>query len=126
MKLNARIEREEPRLGNRWDLRSVLHFEKKKRRPLTIVVCEVNGLWLQIREYGLHRCAEFSGLRRRVPGLDRDVHFDKKSYRSPPGEWWIVAVPDVAGYLAGVVCLALIDRNVLTAVPNRLSTCLGS
>src|ERR1700683_3152684 len=92
MKLNARIEREEPRLGNRWDLRSVLHFEENKRRPLTIVVREVNGLWLQIREYGLYGWAEFSGLRRRVPSLDRDAHFDKKSHRSPPGEWWIVAV----------------------------------
>jgi hypothetical protein len=100
MKLNARIERQKPRLGNRWDLRCVLHFEENKRRPLTIVVCEVNGLWLQIREYGLDGCAEFSGLRRRVPGLDRNAHFDKKSHRSSPGEWWIVAVSDRASHFS--------------------------
>jgi|HubBroStandDraft_1064217.scaffolds.fasta_scaffold20253_2 hypothetical protein len=40
-------------------------------RSVTIVVCEVSGFWLQIREYGLYGCAEFSGLRRRVPGIDR-------------------------------------------------------
>jgi hypothetical protein len=95
---------------------------KKKSRPLTIVVRKVNGLWLQIREYGLYGCTELSGLRCRVSGLDRHVHIDKKSHRSPSGEWWIVVVPDVAGYL----CPALIDSNVLAAVPNRLTTCLGS
>src|SRR5580704_9380017 len=91
MKLNACIEREKPRLGNRWDLRSVLHFEENKTCPLTIIIREVNGLWLQVRKYGLYGCAEFPCLRRRVPGLDRNAHFDKKSHRSPPGEWWIVA-----------------------------------
>jgi hypothetical protein len=44
MNLNARIERQEPRLGNRRDLRSVLHFQENKCRPFTIIVCEVNGL----------------------------------------------------------------------------------
>src|SRR5437899_11464823 len=73
MNLNARVEREEPRFSDRWDLGSVLHFEEKKRRPLTIVVREINGFGLQIRQYGLDGCAELSGLRGRVPGLDGDV-----------------------------------------------------
>src|SRR5574341_1996306 len=105
MDLNARIEREKPRLGNRGDLGGVLHVEEKKRRPLSIVVREIHGFGLQIRQDGLDGCAELSGLRRPVPGFDRDIHLDKKAHRSPRDEWWIVAVPDIAGHAPGAAGL---------------------
>ena len=108
MKLNARIEREEPRLGNRWNLRGVLHFKEKKRRPLTIVVREINGLGLQIRKYGLDGCAKFSGLRRRVPGLDGNAYSDKKSYRSSPRNGGLSPLR-----MSRAGGLPLIDRDLL-------------
>src|SRR3954465_4127724 len=83
MNLDARIECEEPRLCNRRDLRSVLHFDEKKPRALTIVVREINGLGLQIRKDGLDSCAGFSCFRRCIPGLDRDTHLYEKSHKSP-------------------------------------------
>src|SRR5438034_5392983 len=46
--LDACIEREEPRLGDRWDLRSVLHLEKNEPRALAVAVREIRGLWLQV------------------------------------------------------------------------------
>jgi hypothetical protein len=73
MDLNARIEREEPRLGNRWNLCGVMHFEEEKRRPLPIVACEVDSLGLQIRYDGLDGCAERPGLCSPVPGFNRGV-----------------------------------------------------
>jgi len=47
--LDACIEREEPRLGDRWDLRSILHFEKNEPRALAVAIREICGLWLQVR-----------------------------------------------------------------------------
>jgi hypothetical protein len=61
-----------------------MHVEEKKRRPLPMVVREIDSLGLQIRQDGLDGGAEYAGLRSPVPGFNRDVHFDKKSYRSPP------------------------------------------
>jgi hypothetical protein len=46
MNLNACVEREEPRFGDGWDLRCILHLEKNERRSLTVAVGEINGLRL--------------------------------------------------------------------------------
>ena len=73
MNFNAGIEREEPRLGDGWDLRSILHVEKNERRSLTVAVGKIYSLRLQIRQNGLDGRAELSGFRRHVPGLNRDV-----------------------------------------------------
>jgi hypothetical protein len=54
----------------------VMHFEEKKRRPLPIVIREVDCLGLQIRQDGLDGCAKRACPRRPIPGFDRDVHFD--------------------------------------------------
>src|SRR5882724_6807564 len=72
-----------------------MHFEEKKRRPLPMVVREIDGLGLQIRQDGLDGRAERAGLRSSIPGFDRDIHFDKESHKSPPYELWIVAISDV-------------------------------
>jgi hypothetical protein len=48
MNLNAGIEREESRLGDSGDLRSILHLEKDERRSLTVAVGKINDLRLQI------------------------------------------------------------------------------
>jgi hypothetical protein len=73
MNLNACIERKEPRLGDGWDLRSILHLEKNEPRALTVVVRKIDGLRFQICQNGLDGRAELSGLRGRVPGLNGDV-----------------------------------------------------
>ena len=73
MKLDAGIEREKPRLGDGWDLRSILHIENNERRSLAVAVGKINGLRLQVRQNGLGGCAELSGLRGRVAGLNGDV-----------------------------------------------------
>jgi len=73
MDLDAGIEREEPRLGDGRDLRSVLHVEKNIPCALAVVVGKINGLRLQIRQNRLDGGAELSGLRGRVPGLNGDV-----------------------------------------------------
>ena len=72
--LNARVEREEPRFSDGWDLGSVLHIEENERCALPVVVREINGLWLQICHNGLDGRTEFSGLRGHVPGLNGDVN----------------------------------------------------
>src|SRR5262249_49556045 len=46
-----------------------------------------HGLGLHIREDGLNGGPERSRLHRPVPGLNRNVHFDKKSHRFPLGIW---------------------------------------
>jgi hypothetical protein len=66
MNLNAGIERKEPRLGDGWDLRSVLHVEKNERRSLTVAVRKINGLRLQVRQNGLDSCGRPSRLRCRT------------------------------------------------------------
>ena len=76
MNLNACIEREEPRLSDSWDLRSILHVEKDVPRALTVAVGKIDGLRLQIRQNGLDRRAELAGLRGRVAGLNRDVDLE--------------------------------------------------
>ncbi len=53
MNLDACVEREEPRLGDGRDLRSILHVEKNERRSLTVAVGEIDSLGFQIRENGL-------------------------------------------------------------------------
>ena len=73
MNLDACIEREEPGLSDGWDLGSILHLEKNERRSLTVAVRKIDSLRLQIRQNGLNGRAEFSGLRRRVPGFNGDV-----------------------------------------------------
>jgi hypothetical protein len=73
MDLDAGIEREEPRLGDGRDLRSVLHVEKNIPCALAVVVGKINGLRLQIRQNGLDLRAELAGLRRRIPRLNWDV-----------------------------------------------------
>src|SRR4026208_875364 len=84
MNLYACIERKEPRLSNGWDLRSILHVEKDERRALTVIVGEIDGLRLQICQYGLDGRAEGSGLRGRVAGLNGNVDFQKKSHGFSP------------------------------------------
>src|SRR5262245_59199864 len=79
MQFNARIEREEPRLDNRRYLGGVLHVEDQQGRPFPLIIDEIHGLGLHIREDGLNGGPERSRLYRPVPGLDRNVHFDKKS-----------------------------------------------
>src|SRR5262245_3060966 len=96
MNLNARIERLEPRLGNRWDLRGVLHLEKNQGRALPVVVCEINGLWFQIRKNRLNRAAESSGLGGRISGLDRNIRFKKKSHEVTSDERLIYFLPQRA------------------------------
>jgi hypothetical protein len=87
MQFNARIEREEPRLDHRGDLGGVLHVEEQQGRPLPIIINEVHGLGLHIREDGLNGRPERARLHRPVSGLNRNVHFDKKSHRFPLGIW---------------------------------------
>ena len=73
MNLDVCVERKEPWLGDGWDLSRILHLEKNERRALTVAVGKIDSLRLQIRQNGLNRRAELSGLRSRVTGLDRDV-----------------------------------------------------
>src|SRR5215475_14935793 len=72
-----------------------MHFEEEKRRPLPMVVREIDGLELQIRQDGLDGRAECAGLRSSIPGFDRDIYFDKESHRLPLNALWIVAISDV-------------------------------
>src|SRR5690242_16648207 len=87
MQFNTRIEREEPRLDHRGYLGGVLHVEEQQGRPLSIIIDKVHGLGLHIREDGLNGGPERSRLHRPVPGLNRNVHFDKKTHRCPLGIW---------------------------------------
>src|SRR5688500_10514020 len=108
MDLNACIEREKPRLGDGWELRSVLHDEKNESRSLAVAVRKINGLRLQVRQNGLDGCAELSGLRRRISSLDRDIDLQQKSHGSPRNGlvYWIHEDLDMNGHLARG-CLSL-------------------
>ena len=66
MNLDACVERKEPRLGDGWDLRSILHVEKNVPRALAVAVGKIDCLGLYVRENGLDGRAELSGLRRSV------------------------------------------------------------
>ena len=77
MNLNACIEREEPRLGDGRDLRSILHFKKDERRSLTVAVGKINSLRLRIRQNRLDGGAELAGLRGSVAGLNGMLTFSK-------------------------------------------------
>ena len=67
MKLNAGIERKEPRLGDGWDLRCILHLEKNERSSLTVAVGKIDGLRLQICQYGVDSRAELSAFAAAFP-----------------------------------------------------------
>ena len=53
MNLDACIERKEPRLSDRRDLRSILHLGKNKPRALTVAIGKIDGLRLQVCQNGL-------------------------------------------------------------------------
>src|SRR5207249_424060 len=81
MEFDPRVEREEPWLGDRGDLRCVLHLEEDERGTLTVVVREVRRLRFLLREDRLNGCAELAGLRGRIAGLDGNVDLHEESHR---------------------------------------------
>ena len=63
MTLDGGVERQEPRLGDGRDLRSVLHVEKQVAAALAVIVGEVHSFRLEVRENRLDRRAERAGFR---------------------------------------------------------------
>jgi hypothetical protein len=58
MDLDARVKRQEPGLGDSWNLRSVLHIENDKPCPHSIVVGEVSRLGFQVGKNRLDRLGQ--------------------------------------------------------------------
>ena len=55
--------------------------------PLSVIVGKVDGLRFQIRQDGLDRGSQLTGLRRRVAGFNRYVDLEQESHQSP--RFWI-------------------------------------
>ena len=49
MNFDACVEREEPRLGDGWDLGSILHVEKNESRALAVIFGKMDIFQLQSR-----------------------------------------------------------------------------